>query len=200
MIKSIIFDLGNVVVKLKKEKQYGEFSKLNGKSIIYIKKYIENSNLSIKFESGKLTPEQFHESFCKELNLNLTFDHFRKVWCSMFAHNKQVEKAIIGLKDKYRIILLSNTDPLHFPYIKSKFKILDKFDDFVLSYEVGCRKPNKKIFSDAIKKSKANPKECLYFDDVLPYVKAAGRLGIKSFQYVDFSKFSKDLKNCGILV
>ena len=93
------------------------------------------------------------------------FKNFKKEWCNIFALNKNVEKLIINLKRNFKLILLSNTDKLHFKYLKNKYKIINAFDAYVLSYEVGYRKPNLLIFSDALKKAKTLPFNCIYIDD-----------------------------------
>ena len=62
MIKAIIFDLGNVIVKVDKEAQYRRFAAKSGKSIGFIINYFEKSAVRKNFERGKATPQDFYNS------------------------------------------------------------------------------------------------------------------------------------------
>ena len=200
MAEIIIFDLGNVVINVSQKLMFRKFAKNSGKPINEIEKIYENSADRRKFEMGKLNPIQFYNSMKKDMALNLSFREFKKIYTGIFSHNKEIEKIIPKLKKKYRLILLSNTDEMHYDYIKKEFKILNYFDDFVLSYKVKCRKPNPLIFLKAIQKSKTFPWNCVYFDDILEFVWMAGLLGIKAVQYRGIGKLKRNLKEAAVLV
>jgi len=110
-----------------------------------------------------------------------------------------VENLLIILKKNCKLILLSNTDPIHFTFIRNKYKILDIFDDFVLSYKIGYKKPSQAIYLYAIKKAGTSPNEILFIDDIYEHVQAAKLLGIKSIQYTNFDRLKIDLKKLNIL-
>jgi HAD superfamily hydrolase (TIGR01509 family) len=96
------------------------------------------------------------------------------------------------------LILLSNTDVIHFTEIKKRYSFLKYFDSIVLSYEARHRKPSPLIFYKAMKKTKSKPYECAYFDDVWQFVLVARLFGIKSMQFKGAFKLKKDLKKLGI--
>lgn len=193
MIKTIIFDLGNVIVEVDRTNLFKELTANSNETIEYIKKAYGNSSTRRLFERGELQPKEFYNKITNELNLNMPFNKFKKIYCDIFTLNENVEKIIKKLKRNFKLVLLSNTDVWHFEYIKNKYKIIDTFDDYVLSYEVGCRKPNPLIFLKALKKAKASPFNCLYFDDILEFVYAARLLGINAFRYKNFKKLKNDL-------
>jgi hypothetical protein len=64
----------------------------------------------------------------------------------IFVEDREVSKIVLSLKEGWRLGLLSNTDPLHFNYILSRFPIMTSFDKWILSYEVGFKKPAIEIF------------------------------------------------------
>ncbi|MEK6946778.1 MAG: HAD family phosphatase [Nanoarchaeota archaeon] len=194
MIKCAIFDLGNVVINVSQRLMFEKFARNSGKSTNEIEQIYGDSADRKKFEKGKITSAEFYNSMKKDMNLDLTFNEFRKVYTGIFSHNKEIEKIIPKLKKKYRLVLLSNTDELHYKFIKQKFPILNYFDDSVLSCKVGMRKPNPLIFIEAIKKSGTMPWNCVYFDDILEFVWVARLLGIKSFQYKGSIDINKALK------
>ena len=198
MSKTIIFDLGNVIINVDKTDQYKRFAEKSNKNIFYVKNYIEKCKARKYFEEGKLTPQQFYLELKNELNLSMRFKEFKNVWCSIFTLNKDVKKLVRKLGKDCKLILLSNTDILHFEYIKNKYKIIGEFDDYVLSYEVGFRKPNLLIFLAALKKAKSLPFNCIYIDDIRDFVRIAGFMCIKSFQYRGYKNLVSDLNKANV--
>ena len=200
MIKTIIFDLGNVIVNVDRTNLFKELTINSNKNTAYIKDYYENSSVGRLFERGKLKPKEFYARVANELSLKMPFAHFKEIYCDIFTLNKDVANLIQKLKKKnFRLILLSNTDVLHYEYIKNKYKIIDIFDDYVLSYKTGCRKPNPMIFLEALKKAKTLPFNCLYFDDIPEFVYAARLMGIRAFQFKNYAKLVEDLKKSDII-
>lgn len=198
MIKAIIFDLGDVIVKVDKTEQFIKFSAKSGKDAFQIRQYFE-CHVKNEFGRGEISPRQFYRRTSSELGLKMNFQEFKRAWCDIFELNKNVAKLIENLKGKFKLILLSNTDALHFPYIRRKFKVVNAFDDFVLSYEIGCMKPNPLIFLNALRKAGTIPFNCAYFDDIRQFVYVARLMGIRAFQYKNYEKLIDDLNNINIL-
>ncbi len=199
MIKTLIFDLGNVIVNVD-ENKFFEKAAINGsKTVSCVKKYFESSPSRKAFERGKISTRQFYHKIAADLNLKMGFDEFKNAWCGIFTLNKNVERFIKNVKKDFKLVLLSNTDALHFGHIKNKFKIVNDFDEHVLSYKVGYRKPNPLIFLNALKKAGTAPFNCVYVDDIPQFVYVARLMGIKSFQYRNFEKFVDDLRTVNVV-
>jgi len=201
MIKTIFCDLGNVIVFFDNHKIAEGLAKYSNKDEKYIYKFFLESIARKGFDKGNISPTQFFMNFKNNLNLKIDFKRFKKLWCSCFLGlNKDMEKLLKKLKKNYKLVLLSNTDTIHFTYIKNKYKLLNIFDDYVLSYKLGYKKPNPLIYQYALKKTKVLPNEILYIDDILEFVKAAKFLGIKSVQYKNFEKLETDLKRMNVKI
>jgi len=194
MIKTIIFDLGNVIVNFDETNIFNAWAAASSKTVTEVIKYFNNSSARKSFERGEISPRQFYDNTLKELGMKMGFNAFKKVWNEIFTLNRDVEKIIKSLKGKYRLVLLSNTNVWQYEYIKENYKIVDIFDAYVLSYEAGCRKPNPMIYINALKKAKTMPFNCAYFDDIREFVNVAKMMGIKSFQFRDYGKLISDLK------
>ncbi|MFH0867881.1 MAG: HAD-IA family hydrolase [Candidatus Woesearchaeota archaeon] len=200
MIKTILCDLGNVIVFVNEEKIIEGLSKFSNKNKGCIYRFFKNSISRKGFDKGKITAEQFFRSFKNDLNLKLNFNQFRKIWCSCFSQNKEMEELLKKLKKNYKLVLLSNTDKMHFTYIKNNYPILSIFDDFILSYKVGHKKPSPLIYLYALKKTGRFPSHILYIDDIKEYARIAKFLGIKSIQYKNFEKLKRDLKQKNVKI
>ena len=201
MVKTIIFDLGNVIVFVDHKRIIENLAKHSSLDKEGIEEFFKQSKARRDFEKGKVSEQQFFENFKDNLDLRLDFHMFRKIWCSCFTGpNNELEKIIYKLKKKYRLILLSNTDKIHFEYIFKKCKLLEIFDDYVLSYKAGYRKPNPMIFIKAIKKAKAAPSQIVFIDDIYLFAAAAKMLGIHGIQYKTIRDLKNNLAARGVLV
>jgi HAD superfamily hydrolase (TIGR01509 family) len=201
MIKTILCDLGNVIVFVNHKNIAKGLAKYSNRDEDYIYHFFLDSILRKGFDTGKITPMQLFTYFKNNLNLTLDFNKFKKIWTSCFTGlNKDMEKLLDKLKKNYKLILLSNTDILHFTYCKKTYKILNVFDDFILSCEVGRRKPSPLIYLHALKKAKTFPSKIIYIDDIGRFVKAAKFFGIKGIQYKNMQKLRSDLKQKNVKI
>ena len=200
MIKTILCDLGSVIVFVDEDKLIKTLAKFSNKDKKYVRSFFVNFVAKSGFDKGKITAKQFFLKFKNNLNLKLNFSQFKKIWSSHFSSNKDMETLLKKLKKNYKLILLSNTDEIHFNYIRNKYKILDVLDDFVLSYKVGYKKPHPLIYLHALKKAKITPNKILYIDDNPQFVMIAKFFGIKSIQYKNIRKLKSNLKQLNIKI
>lgn len=110
-----------------------------------------------------------------------------------FEINTDLLKFIFDeLKPNYHIGLLTNI-PKNMLSRMMGAK-LDLFDIQVVSSEVGCIKPDKKIFDIAIQKAEVSPSEILLIDDSAKNISQAISQGMSGIIYIDFPGFLKELK------
>lgn len=199
MIKTIIFDLGRVIVDVNDTETAKALMKYTrkGQASIYLtifcSKHYEN------FTLGRITPSEFYAAVKKEMKLTCRFAKFKFIWNNIFAKRQKVERLINRLKkSKYTLILLSDTNKLHFEFILKHYPIIKEFDDVVVSYKHNCMKPSKKIFLIALKRAKelakAEPSECLYFDDIAKNIESAKELGINAVQFSSYKDLISAVK------
>lgn len=93
--------------------------------------------------------------------------------------------ALRDLKSRgVRLVLASNTNPLHHQWFAPLFaETLSAIDAQVLSYQVGCRKPERAFFSACLAAARCTPAECLYVDDRQDFVAAGRELGLNGLVY-----------------
>jgi glucose-1-phosphatase len=159
---------------------------------------IFTSGLALKFEEGKLTGMQFYKKCLGLLKLQIDYNEFRNLWSDIFTEDKGVSEIILTLQKKHELILLSNTNEWHITYVRDKFDIINQFDKYVLSYEVGYMKPHPKIFE--IAKTVALHKDSIiYFDDIPEYVEAAKKTGITAIQFTDAQSLKRNLRDLDLM-
>jgi len=137
-----------------------------------------------EFESGAIAPDDYIAWALRELDSPATPDEFRHAWRHIFtpvAPMWQVARELSAAG--HRLILFSNTNAIHCPWLFEAFPEFALFPEAVLSYEVGAVKPQPPIYQHAIDRFGLVPEGTLYFDD-LPANIATGRdFGFRCFLY-----------------
>jgi len=198
-IEVIFFDLGNVILPFNHyqiaEKLFPFVQKKEFQDPRKIFSYIfDLKNGAINpFDAGKLSPEEFFQSLKESLQLSISFETFVPIWNEIFVENPEVSEIIRSLKGKRQLGLLSNTDPLHFNYIVSTFPIVSILEKWILSYEVGFKKPDARIFQRAMEWASVEPEKILFIDDTKGHVEAAISLGMQGVHFISATKLREEL-------
>ena len=202
MIKTLIFDFGDVFINLDKLIIKKEFSNLGISEITE-----EMLRVFYKYESGKICTDEILSHFKNAYGLSSV--DFIKAWNSIILDFPEYRLEFIEeLRNgnNYNLILLSNTNDLHINCVKEsmgleryqRFKL--SFHNFYLSHEIKLRKPNKDIFEFVINSNNLIPHECLFVDDTFDNTQSAKSLGInvwnndpKTEDVVDLFSIKKEL-------
>jgi len=80
---------------------------------------------------------------------------------------------IPGLKKKYSVLLLSNTNSIHYKYGYCQYEFLNLFDKLFLSYEIGAAKPEEAIYRAVETYTRKPSSEHFFIDDIKEYVEGA---------------------------
>lgn len=199
MIKAILLDLGNVIVPLDYTRCYAELESLGFHTAHEIWKRLANCGLVHRFEMGQVKVEEFFPSLCRLLGLKVGYPEFCRIWNSVFPPTTLLpDRMVEGLSQRYRLLLVSNTNPIHFSFIRENYPILRHFSDYVLSFEVGALKPSPIIFEKAIVQAQCGPHQCFFTDDVPAYVEASRGLGMDAVQFHSLEQLEQELRSRGI--
>lgn len=197
-ISTLIFDFGGVLIRLDLAQCIQNIKALG---VHGVEKYLSNfgqSDFFLKFEKGEIGVTEFRNEIRKLSDLTLSDDQIDKAWCSFLCEipNEKIE-LLEKLRKQYRILLLSNTNPLHIEvsaageFAKRGKTIQDYFDKCYLSYEMKMTKPNEDIFLALLDDARVTPGECLFLDDGEKNIEVAERLGIQTYlvdpnEHLDF--------------
>lgn len=190
----IVFDLGKVILDFDHRVITSRFARISGVLEVRVHDLVFGRDLERMYDRGKVSSTGFYNAVLKSLGIEMPFEEFRDIWTGIFTANIEVCRIIEKLKKRYRLILLSNTNEMHFDYALRTFEILSAFDDYVLSYRVGERKPHPKIYAVALERAGCPASECVYVDDMEEYVGAARRLGIHALVFRDAQQLEEDLR------
>jgi putative hydrolase of the HAD superfamily len=197
--RAIIFDLGGVIVPFDMARGYAAMERLCGCPAAEIPKRLAATDLVHRFETGRIPARDFVAQLSAYLGFRTTYDDFRTLWSCIFLPGTLVPEAEIeALRRNYRLLLLSNTNSLHFDMISASYPVLRHFDDLILSHEVGLLKPAPEIYAAAVERAGCAPGECLFIDDLTVNVDAARRAGMDAIRFENWDSLAAELRARGI--
>jgi len=200
VIKSILFDLGNVIVPFNVERAYKRMAELCACSSDEVAARISATRLVRPYEKGEIETEPFIRELSVALRLNIGYQEFCDWWSCVFLPGSLVPEALLEhLASRYRVLALSNTNPIHFTMLKESYPLLRHFHDYVLSYEVGAAKPEPRIYREAIDRAQCSPEECFFTDDLEVNVEAARDHGMDAVQFLSAEQLERELRARGLL-
>lgn len=185
-IKNIVFDFGGVLVGLDKYGSIDAFNKIGAENIVSYIDECRQEDLFHELEIGRISVGEF----CNEVRrlcpgCTASDEAICDAWNALLIGipKRRLEK-LISLKSKYRLMLLSNTNPIHwhkavrdfFPY--EGYEVDDYFEKTFLSYRMHLVKPDEQIFRQMLVEGAMIPNETLFIDDSPKNCAAASELGI----------------------
>lgn len=88
---------------------------------------------------------------------------------------------------------LTNWSRELFPVALQRFDFLDLFEDIIVSGQEGVAKPDPEIFKILHSRIGRSLDRCIFIDDSLPNVKAAGQAGLDAILFTDTGHLREDL-------
>lgn len=179
-MKTIVFDLGGVIINLNVPRCVGHFKQLMGeenvRNILGIDDEGEGvvavsaatKQLMHDYEYGNITTDEFLAAVCSYCYIGTTIEQVRSAWLSMLDELPQERlDYIAGLrKAGYKTVLLSNSNEMHWDPIWEKYRLGDYFDYVFASHHLHMAKPNKEIFEYVIREAHIDSAQTIYVDDL----------------------------------
>jgi len=184
MIKTLLFDFGDVFINLNKEATRDGLLKAGYKQI-------PPSLLAVSeaYEIGEISTDTFLEQVNGQLP-RFSRQEIIVIWNAMILDFPEYRLDFIkalAKENNYRLLLLSNTNELHIQRVieamgEARFQSFKEcFEKFYLSHEIGLRKPTPEVFNMILEKNDLVPETTLFIDDTLEHIQTAKSLGLKTW-------------------
>jgi glucose-1-phosphatase len=207
--RAIIFDIGRVIVRVNLSRPLEplaalvpagagarESEKLSPQQIWST---IESDSRWADWQEGRMTPREWHEHLTGRLRVTIGFPEFREAWNRALDPEPILEEAMFAdLAKRYRLALLSNTDPLHSGHLESHFAFMKHFPVRIYSCGVGASKPSPAIYAAALDALHVPAAEALYVDDIAEYAEAARQLGLDAIRFENPAQLVEQLSKRGV--
>lgn len=189
-IEYVIFDLGGVLVQIDFLKPLILFKEYGIENIQFIYNQDQQSELFTLFEKGLITEENFLNELWNNLSMPpIDYEKLKEIWNSIIIDiPSEVLSCLEILKNRYRLFVLSNTNVIHIQYLYSLLKEKKGIDNFekyfqkvYYSFQIGCKKPEDKIFKHVIEDAKLDPVKTLFIDDTPTNIEKGKEFGFQVF-------------------
>ncbi len=200
-IQGIIFDLGRVLIDFDHGIAARKLSGVMHKSPQEVYELFFSSGLTQLFEAGRISPREFFAKIKDALGLRMEYGEFVPVWNEIFFlsdENRALYRLAGRLRERHKLLLLSNINVLHYDYLKEHFPVFDVFHAVIASFEAGVVKPDPRIYRKALDVLAVPATAVFYTDDRPDLVEAARSLDIRGFVYSGVAQLTRDLASCGV--
>jgi len=142
-----------------------------------------HSDIFLKLEIGEITEEEFYSGIKALTGRKLSNEEIKSAWCAMFTVLPEKRVRIIEkLKRNHKVLLLSNTNSIHFTHfdgmIRGYKSLSDLFHNVYYSFLLHDHKPNVSVFEKVIEFEKIDPQSALFLDDAQKNIAAARKTGM----------------------
>ena len=201
MIRAVISDLGRVVLWFDNNIFLRKLAERAGRPFDQVKAAIHGDlELLRRFDGGAVSTKGFHERVMRIVGADLSYAAFFDMYNDIFTLNGPVADVIGRVKAAgYKTLLLSNTDPERFGFVRRRFPEIGLFDAFVLSYELNLLKPDPAIYLAAARLAGTPPEACVFIDDMEENVKGAVAAGLAGIHYRPETDLAGELRKAGLV-
>jgi len=171
-IKVILFDLGNVLVRI----DFDAFP--NGLGL-----YTEEQRASFQkpigglwrlYETGQMTTDEFLEKLHAIFNGRFSKDQLLQAWNNIIVgDNKEIFPLVYKAGQHYRTAILSNTSPSHWEKVLRTSALVQSIPHHFTSFTIGTMKPDRAVYDYVISSLQVRPEEIFFIDDIQENVDGA---------------------------
>jgi len=185
-IDTILLDLGGVLIDVDYTASARAFRDLGFADFDALYSKAKQDLVFDAFETGALFAADFRDRLRGLLNASLMDMQIDACWNAMLGTipDERIEM-VHRLKERYRVLLLSNTNSIHVPAFEAIVERTNGITDFkslfhgaYYSCELGLRKPDAAIFHHVLALHGADPQRTLFIDDSIQHVHGARAAGL----------------------
>ncbi len=196
MIKNLLFDLGGVIMDIRRLNCVASFERLGMKDAdSFLGEYSQKGPF-LQLEEGAISEDEFRTAVRQFIDGEVTDEQIDSAFCDFLVGIPKYRlEQLRQLKQQYKIYMLSNTNSIMWrsriaeDFRQEGLEREDYFDGIVTSFEARSIKPDAKIFHTVVEKLGIKPEETLFLDDSQKNLDAAAELGFKILLVTPGSEF-----------
>jgi len=196
MIRSVVFDIGGVLVRPRYQ-PFIEYLEAAGIDMSDLPAWLQRVGL-VEHERGEQTGEQLLGRVSAMARRPLDADELKARWLGMFERWHEMCDLAEGLKERYRVFLLSNIGDLHWQHLDQQYGLERLAHGVLASYRVGAVKPSVAIYREAERRFALEPSATVFIDDLPPNVVAAEACGWRAIRHRDAAATRAGLRAVGV--
>lgn len=200
MIKTVIFDIGNVLAGFTWEEYFRSFGYSEEIFQRLAKATVESRSWQ-EHDRGALSDEEIMDLFIKndpgiEKELRETLDNID----GMLVRYDYAIPWIQELKEKgYQVLVLSNFAHKAYEDCRDVLDFLDYVDGGILSFRDKMVKPEPEIYQLLMDRYHLKPEECVFLDDTEKNLPPAEAFGMHTVHFKDRGQAVEELRKMGVV-
>ncbi|MBI5625042.1 MAG: HAD family phosphatase [Elusimicrobia bacterium] len=195
----MFFDIGNVLLHFEPGCILKTFVRVLGKNPIKVLAFLKAKDLIDPIERGLLPPKELYRRFCESFGYRGSFATFKRLWSDHFTLEPSTAAMLKAAAKTHKVFLLSNTNEIHYDFIRKNYAFPRHIHGAILSHEVGLRKPEPAIYKEALRQAGVRASEAVFIDDLPENVEAASKVGIHAILYPGPKELRRQLTELGVL-
>jgi glucose-1-phosphatase len=197
-IRLIISDFGGVICTFDYRIFCGRLARRTARMADEVFAALFGDSLQEHFETGKLSGRAYHQAVMARIGTDVSYEEFFPMYGDIFTEIPATCELLHRLRARYPLYLLSDTNEIHFGYVRERVEALRLFEEFVVSFEVGTLKPDPRIYQEALRRSGLPASACVFVDDRAINVEGAARMGMHAVQFTSAEQVAADLQRLGV--
>ena len=110
-----------------------------------------------------------------------------------------VQELLAALAPRFTLACLSNTNAVHWPYVRDVLGLSGLLHRYYLSHEIGHLKPSHAVFEHVLADLGCPPQQVFFLDDNQLNVDAAQAVGLQAYRAVGIEEVQTVLRSLGLL-
>ena len=196
MIKNLLFDLGGVIMDIRRLNCVASFERLGMKDAdSFLGEYSQKGPF-LQLEEGAISEAEFRTAVRQFIDGEVSDEQIDSAFCDFLVGIPKYRlEQLRELKKQYGIYMLSNTNSIMWhsriaeDFRQEGLEREDYFDGIVTSFEAKSIKPDAKIFHAVVENLGIKPEETLFLDDSQKNLDAAAELGFQTLLVTPSSEF-----------
>lgn len=178
MIKNIVFDLGNVLLKGNSSIVLDNLDIPNEIRHSIKDKFFNNCNY---LDLGEETIKQHFDNCKFDFDIDESIQEILLKYYKYRPFNDETIELMNKLKhNNYKIFILANNNKETYEYLK-QLPVFECVDGWAVSCDYHITKPNKEIYVKLFETFNIKPEECYFIDDNKENIETGKILGMKGF-------------------
>ncbi len=181
MIKQVLFDIGNVLLRFDHTPAIEKIQRYARKNLEDVREDIMAVNR--EYESGGIDRATFLQRAFEIIQFEGEDQDFVTAWQEIFTENLAMTALAHQVSRHYPVYILSNTSDIHVDYFTREYEVFKLFKQSIYSHEAGAMKPADHIYEVAIRELGIEPSETFYIDDLPANIEAGRKFGFVCHLY-----------------
>lgn len=198
-LRAVVFDFGGVVVEWDMRALFREFFPDEAGMEAFLDRVLTPAE-NLRCDLGTPLAVVVGELVERHPEHRVPLEAWRDRWLDTIPAEIPGTAALIDdVRAQGLLVLgLSNFSAETFPWCRERYGVFDRFDDIVISGDVGLAKPQPEVYGLLCARNGVEPSQAVFLDDSPANVAGAHAVGMPAHLFVDAAQARADLRRHGI--